>query len=177
MNETIKDFVHERITKNHLAIDVAKCLEVIEKYADIYPDISEIKRFFQFVLNTVGGILTDIDEDSSELFGSLAIRGKTGITFYEFVFDEDYAAWLVLRLKVYQEIKNVDDLRLLNYVELSTMNMITDIKSTGKYELIAKDGTVTTFNKSGYGTDQDSKSFIKFLGGKFKEGYSFKPVK
>lgn len=177
MTTTIKDFVEQRVELNHLPINIDECVSVIEKYTDIYPGVSEIKRFFHYVHNQVGGILNRVNPEFTELFGNLVIRGKTDITYYLFVFDEDYLEWLRLRVQLYSELTNPDDIRLLNYVELSTMNMITDLTSTDKYELISFDGIITTFNKTAYGTDQDGKSFIKFLGGKFKEGYSFKPIK
>lgn len=180
---TFEDFVKQRIALNHLSINPDECLDVIEKYADIYPGISEIKRFFHFIHNKVGGILTDLDSkfagsyhECAELFGTLVIRGKTNITFYEFVFHDDYTEWLHNRIAIYAELTDIDKIRLLNYVELSTMNMISDITTMCKYVLIAKDKTVSTFEKTGYGTDRDAQSFIKFLGTKFKEGYTFKPI-
>lgn len=172
----IESFVKERITKNFLSIDEKVCLETIKKYEAIYPDTSEIKLFFHYVLNLVGGVLAEINIDYAEMYGNLKVRGKKDITFFEFDFEEDYLDWQKVRLAIYPQIKNNADLRLLNYAELSTMNMISDIYTKCNYELISKDGKVTYFEKTGYGTDQDKQSFIKFLGTKFKQGYSFKPI-
>ena len=171
----IKQFIQERINKNHLSIDIDECLDTIKKYEDIYPDTTEIKRFFHYILNKVGGILNNIDHEYAEIYGNLKVRGKKDITFYEFDFEEDYLEWQKYRLDVYKSIKNYDDNRLLNYVELSTMNMISDIFTNCKYELY-KDTELIIFNKVGYGTDKDKLSFIKYLGTKFKDGYSFRPI-
>lgn len=173
----IESFVKERITKNFLSINAEECLATMKKYEGIYPDTSEMKLFFYYVLNLVGGILAKVDIDYAEMYGNLKVRGKKDITFFEFDFEEDYLDWQKIRLELYPSITNNADLRLLNYAELSTMNMISDIYTKCKYELISKDGTVTYFEKTGYGTDQDKQSFIKFLGTKFKEGYSFRPIK
>jgi len=173
----IKEFIKERITKNHLNIDLNDCYNTIQKYESIYPDTSEIKRFFHYVVNKCGSIVIPIHEDNAEILGFLKVRGKGDITFFEFEDEEDYLNWLQVRGELYDNIKNNNDLRIVNYVELSTMNFITDITTTCKYELIAPDYTVTYFSKTGFGTDQDDRSFIKFLGTKFKDGYTFKPIK
>lgn len=172
----IESFVRERIEKNRLPIDINKCLTILEKYKEIYPGVTDVKLFFYYVLNRVGGILNDIDHDYAEMFGNLQVKGRADITFYSFDFEDDYLEWQRLRLEVYPKITNLDDIRLINYVELSTMNMISDIFTNCKYELSHNGQFIRIFNKTGYGTDQDTQSFIKFLGGKFKEGYSFKPV-
>jgi hypothetical protein len=171
----IKEFVTERITKNNLPLNANECLEIMKKYEEIYPDVSEIKLFFHLVLNKVGGILNKIDHDCAEMFGNLKVKGRGEITFYEFDFEDDYLEWQQLRLEVYKQLDDLGDIRLVNYVELSTMNVISDIFTKCKYELISDKNKVSIVNKTGYGTDQDTQSFIKFMGTKFKEGYSFKP--
>ncbi len=172
----IREFVTERITKNSLPLNTDECLDIMKTYEEIYPGVSEIKLFFYLVLNKVGGILNDIDHDYAEMFGNLKVKGRGDITFYEFDFEDDYLEWQQLRLEVYKKIDDIDKIRLVNYVELSTMNVISDIFTKCKYELISKNDKVTIMNKTGYGTDQDTQSFIKFMGGMFKDGYSFKPI-
>jgi hypothetical protein len=172
----IREFVEERVDKNHLSIDVDTCIDTISKYGVLYPEASEMKRFFHYVLNTVGGILNAVDHECTEMLGSLKVRGRGDITFFEFDHDEDYRDWLGMRLRVYNKIVDVRELRLLNYVELSTMNMISDIFTECLYELIDVDGSAVHFKKTGYGTDRDKQSFIKFLGTNFKKGYTFRPL-
>jgi len=173
----IKEFITERINKNKLSVDIDECLNVIEKYKDIYPGISDTKLFYYFIKNKVGGILNNIDHDYAEMFGNLKIKNRENIIFYEFEFEEDYLEWQPLRLEVYSKIINNNDIRLLNYVELSNINLISDTFTKCKYELIYNSQCVSTFNKIGHSTDQDTQSFIIFLSGKFKDGYSFKPIK
>lgn len=170
----IAKFVNERIHKNHLPINPDECLDTMKKYEEIYLGVPEIKLFFHFVLNKVGGILNAIDVEYAELFGNLKVKGRADITFFEFEDEDDYHEWQKLRIDAYKAITDVCDVRVLNYVELSTMNVISDIFTKCKYELIDNDGKSTIINKTGYGTDQDTQSFIKFMGGKFKEGYTFK---
>jgi hypothetical protein len=172
----IREFVEEKVAKNHLTIDIDACLDTIQKYADIYPDATEIKRFFHYVLNKTGGILNAVDHDCAELFGNLKVKGRVDITFYQFDDEADYLEWQMLRAKMYAGITDMSDVRLVNYVEMSTMNMISDIFTKCMYKLIDTNGKVTYINKTGYGTDQDTQSFIKYMAVKFKEGYSFMPV-
>lgn len=172
----IKEFIIERKNKNHLNFDIEECLNAIKSYGDIYPESTEIKRFFHYILNKVGGIVNNIDNGYAELLGNLKVRGKTDITFYEFDCEEDYLDWQVVRLDIYEKLKDKNDSRLLNFLELTTMNMISDIYTNSKYELLNGDKTIL-FNKLGYGTDVGKASFIKYLGSMFKEGYSFKPIR
>lgn len=172
----IKDYVEERVLKNQLPLVVVDCVKLIDKYEAIYPDVDSMKRFFYVVLNKVGAILSTVDKDLNELLGWIKVRGKNSINFYEFEDEGDYLNWLQGRHYLYEKLTNVDDIRLLNFLELSTMNFISDINTNCKYQL-SKDNDVIIFNKIEYGTDNSNVSFIKYLGGKFKEGYNFKPIK
>jgi len=148
----------------------------MKKYQEIYPGVSEIKLFFHFVLNKVGGILNNIDVEYAEMFGNLKVKGRSDVTFYEFEDESDYLEWQKMRIDVYRAVTDLGDTRMLNYIELSTMNTISDIFTKCKYELIGDDGKVNVINKTGYGTDQDTLSFIKFMGGKFKDGCTFRAI-
>jgi len=172
----IKDYVEERVLKNQLPLVVVDCVKLIDKYEEIYPEVDSMKRFFYVVLNKVGAILSTVDKDLNELLGWIKVRGKNSINFYEFEDEGDYLNWLQGRQYLYEKLTNVDDIRLLNFLELSTMNFISDINTNCKYQL-SKDNDIIIFNKVEYGTDNSNVSFIKYLGGKFKEGYNFKPIK
>lgn len=167
----IVEFINERKTKNHLNFPVDECLSYIENYADTHVESTPIKSFFHYIKNYV------IDKLSTSDLTKLKVRGKKDITFYEFDEDEDYQTWLIQRLDVYSKINDTDLLRLLNFLELTTMNFITDIVSNQNYELIDIKDNIKHFIKTGYGTNQDTQSFTKYLGVNFKQGFSFKPIK
>lgn len=131
----IKSFVEERIRKNHLPLNVDECVDLIKKYESVYPDVDEMKRFFYVVLNKVGSILNKVDHDLNELLGWLRVRGRNDINFFEFEDEEDYINWLNARIILYSKLTDKGDIRLLNFLELSTMNFITDITTKCVYEL------------------------------------------
>ena len=172
----LNDFIFNKITHNNLPLNINECINTVEQYKNIYEVNNEYKLFFYYIKNKVGDILNKFDHEISEIFGDLKIGGKSDITFFDFELEEHYVEWMQLRFDLYKELTN-DEIRLLNYAELTIMNFISDIYSECKYELIDKNGKVTYFNKTKYGNDQTTQSFIKFLGTKFKEGYSFKPIK
>lgn len=171
----IRDYISERITKNHLPLNVDECLAVVKTYETIYANVSEEERFFLMILNNVGVKLTDINEDMSEILGWLRVhKSKQNIVYFLFETEEDYYNWLSVRTELYNKLNDKDCIRLLNFVELSTMNFISDILTKSTY-VLTNGKTEITINKDGYGVDVDSVSFIKYLGTKFKEGYSFIP--
>jgi hypothetical protein len=174
---TIKDYIQERITLNHLPLNINECLAVIETYETIYSNVSEKERFFLFIKNKVGEILTNIDEDLSEILGWLHVhKSKQDIVYFLFETEEDYYNWLSVRKDLYLQL-NEDYTRLLNFLELSTMDFISDITTNCNYILELKNKK-TDFKKEGYGVDVESTiSFIKYLGASFKKGYNFKPTK
>ena len=172
----IKNYVEERILGNQLPLDIIDCITLIDKYESVYPEVDSMKRFFYVVLNKVGAILNEVDHDLNELLGWLKVRGRNNINFFEFDDEEDYLNWLNARFYLYQKMTDENDIRLLNFLELSTMNFIADLSTSCKYQLTKGKETII-FNKTEYGTDNSNVSFIKYLGSKFKEGYNFKPIK
>lgn len=173
----IKDYVEERIVKNQLPLDVIDCVNLIDKYQTVYPDVDEMKRFFYVVLNKVGAILNNVDDELNEILGWLRVHGRNNINFYEFEEEEDYLNWLQARVHLYENLTDLNDIRLINFLELSTMNFIADITTKCSYVLTNGKDTIY-FTKNGYGTtNQDKLSFIKYIVEKFTEGYNFKPIK
>lgn len=128
------------------------------------------KRFFYYVRENVYNSFLNYENNLFEL----KIRGKLNTPFFEFEKDEDYIKWLRDRKEFYASVNTIENFRMLNFLELSLMNFITDLTTLQEYELIAPDGSSTNFKKIGYGTDQDQQSFIKYLGRKFKQGFTFK---
>jgi len=130
------------------------------------------KRFFYYVREKVYDSFVMYENNLFEL----KIRGKLNTPFFEFEKDEDYIKWLRDRKEFYASVNTIENFRMLNFLELSLMNFITDLTTLQEYELIAPDGSTKNFKKIGYGTDQDQQSFIKYLGRKFKQGFTFKAI-
>lgn len=175
---TIKEYITERILLNHLDINIDECLAVIKTYETIYANVSEKERFFLYIKNKVGEILTDIDEDMSEILGWLHVhKSKQEIVYYLFETDEDYYNWLSVRKELYKKLGDKHKcIRLLNFLELSTMNFISDIITSCDY-ITYTDTDTNGFSKNGYGVSSNNTlSFIKYIGMKFKNGYNFKPI-
>lgn len=173
---SLNQFIKHKINNNKLPLNVNDVINIVEQYKTIYQVNHEYKLFFYYIKNKIGEILTNFDHDICELFGDLKINGKGDISYYNFELEDHYFEWLQLRYDIYNKL-NKDQIRLLNYTELTIMNFISDIYTECKYELIDNNGNITYFNKTKYGNDQTTQSFIKFLAIKFKEGYSFKPIK
>jgi hypothetical protein len=197
----IRAYITERIRKNSLPIDVDQCLETIRSYRTVYPDVADEKLFFYYILNSVGAILAAIDMEQAEHLGWLRVRGRDSITFYEFEEEEDYYAWLAVRPFFYERIKDHNDMRILNFLDLSIINYIQDIETKRIYTLVKPTDLLhpKTIQKTGYGTDQaqersgsflqrlwdlllnrkternEKQSFIKYIVAQFTDGYVFIP--
>lgn len=189
--ENLRTFVQNKIEKNQLNLDIDETISIIESYRKVYEDSTDEKRFYHYIMNQVGMILnkyaeTDLERKEIELIGWLRVRGssRTNVVYYEYETDDEFYQWLQYRLKFYDRIKKHDEVRLINYLELSTMNFIQDISTNCSYFLTketAIDEKITNFSghrieKNGYGTDQDNLSFIKYMSTKFNDGFNFKPV-
>jgi hypothetical protein len=170
--DNLQEYIEDRRVRNHLHFDMAECEEYITtKYTS--SDANKHKRFFYFVREDVYNIVSKFAENN--LF-EIKVRGKNATPFFEFENPNEYKNWLHYRRKIYQSPIPIPRLRMLNFLELSLMNFITDLTTLQEYELHSPEGNITKFKKIGYGTDQDQQSFIKYLGRKFKEGFTFKAL-
>lgn len=173
----LKLYISERIKLNNLPIDVDNAYMTVKLYADIYPDMTEFERFFQYILNEISQHLVEIDEEIAEILGFLSVHKakNSDIVYYKFLTQEDYLDWLHYRIKLYNGLSK-DNIRLLNFVELSTLDFISDIITNQKYELFNNKQKFIV-NKTEFSNDKDTKiSFIKYLGNQYKNNYSFKPI-
>ena len=167
----LREYIEDRRARNQLDFDMAKCEEYITNQYTA-SDANVYKRFFYFVRENVNECIKVNENNLNEL----KVRGKGETPFFEFECEEHYKNWLQIRKKIYSHIADIPSLRMLNFLELSLMNFITDLTTLQEYEIISKDGKTTKILKTGYGTDQDQQSFIKYLGRKFKEGFTFKAI-
>ncbi len=173
----IRQFVEKKINDNDLNIDIEWCLKTIKQYENLYPNTNEKHRFFYVLLNLVGAFLHDADEDLGEVLGWIKVGNIKDVYFFKFSDEEDYLNWLQARIYLYEHVVasgNKENLRLLNYLELSILNFIKDITTNCTYEIIKT--TTYTVRKEGFGNNFNQLSFIKYLVGKFNDGYLFKPV-
>lgn len=167
----LRQYIEDRRVRNKLNFDIDECITYItEKYTD--SNATLYKRFFYYVRENVYNSFVMLENNLFEL----KIRGKSDTPFYEFESDEEYKKWLRFRRDFYASVNDLQNFRMLNFLELSLMNFITDLTTLQEYELISPTGEISKFKKIGYGTDQDQQSFIKYLGRKFKEGFTFKAI-
>lgn len=170
--DNLRQYIEDRRVRNHLHFDMSKCEEYItEKYTS--SDANVYKRFFYFVREDVYDIISKFGENN--IF-EIKVRGKGNTPFFEFDCDEQFKKWLQYRKKIYSAPIEIQRLRMLNFLELSLMNFITDLTTIQEYELISPEGVISKFKKIGYGNDQDQQSFIKYIGRKFKQGFTFKAL-
>lgn len=179
----IEDYIKYKIEKNNLPFVTEKLVDVINNYhnKETYRNFSKEQLFYQYILNEAGKIIASIDINIAEHFGYLKpIKSHydSKIIYYEFFTEEDYYEWLNNRISIYEKITNEKDLRILNYVELCTINFVKDITTTYNYKLLNnKMKTIKSFKKEGYGVDiQKNVSFIQFLSHHFNKKINFSPV-
>lgn len=170
----LKKYIKERIVKNKLPLNVEEvhniCLELLKEDNDECHN----KIFFKYVLNLVASYINEINPGYTELLGLLKVnKAKIGnIIYYRWLTEEDYYEWLHIRSEIYSKL-NENQKRLLNFIELSTLDFLSDINSINKY-ILYKDKKRMLLNKSGYSCEQTNKtSFVKYLGAQYKQGYTF----
>jgi hypothetical protein len=187
--DDLRKYVKNKIDKNQLNLDIDQTILMIISYRKIYENVSDDILFFHYIMNKVGEILNkyvtnDNEKKELELLGWLRVRGSLNskVVYYEYETDDEFYQWLQYRIKYYKRMIDVKDIRMINYLELSTMNFITDINTNCDYTLQKLEykssvGTknILNFKKTEYGTNQDNLSFIKYVSNKFNQGYIFYP--
>jgi hypothetical protein len=169
----LREYIRERIEKNKLPLD----LDHTSSHSILYKeknDNCEYIGFFRYLLNLVGGAINDINPDYAELFGLLQIKKakQSQMIYYRWLSEEDYYEWLNIRKDVYTNLNN-ENKRILNFIELSTLEFLSDIKSNTKYKLTNNSGHII-FNKNGYTASiLKNGSFIKYLSNQYMQGYTF----
>lgn len=177
----IREYISSKIKTNYLPLNVDNVLSDIEKFKKLgtYSSFTDNQLFYQYILNKCGKIIADINIDVAECFGYLKPKQSFNheIVYYEFFTEEDYFDWLASRKEIYSNINNIDDLRLLNYLELCTIDFIRDIITECEYEIYDKDLTVVKFKKEKFGVSVETPlSFIKYLATYFRKNMVFKPI-
>ena len=126
--EELKNYISDKIVSNHLNIKLDECCDTIEKYRTVYNGKSDFELFFYYILNKVGSIINPIDHNNAEKLGWLRVKiTRKKVVYFQFETEEDYYDWLNIRKDIYYALTDVDSVRMLNFMELSTMNFITDI--------------------------------------------------
>ena len=169
----LRAYIKERIEKNKLPLD----LDHTCKHSILYKekdDKCDFICFFRYLLNIIGGDINEINEEYTELFGLLQIKKakQSKMIYYRWLTEEDYFDWLNVRKEIYLKL-NKENTRILNFIELSTLDFLSDIRSYEKYKLYNKDTTII-FNKKGYTADLlKNQSFIKYLSRQYMNGFTY----
>lgn len=178
----IKDYIESKIKKNRLPLDLDEVLDTVYSLqkSNVYKNFSIKQIFYQYVLNIAGSIIANIDIDIAESFGYLKPKKSYNkdIIYYEFFTEEDYYNWLNARTEIYEKISCYDDFRILNFVEMCTIDFITDINTETKYQLYNTNlKLIDTFNKTKFGTDKNNGlSFIKHVVNEYYKNKVYRPI-
>lgn len=177
----ITEFVHKKNEDNHLGLNEAEVVLEIKKLKTLFNDISEYELFYTVLLNMFGHILNTIDtkEPHAEMLGWLKVKKRNYgnnniIYYYRFETEDDYYYWLSIRKKIYSKLSNYSEIRLFNYIELSTFDFITDSLNNGTYKVYNNNEKVT-IKKQGILTSSGNK-FIKELVSYYNKKFIFKPI-
>ena len=171
MNEDFKK-LEERVNTYNLPLDVNTVHQVCMDYINIYPDTTYNERFYLYILNNIGSVLTTINEDIGEILGWLKVKKIDNMICYEFETPEDYLAWINNRHIFYMhEELSLTDIRLLNFVELSCIDFISNdfsYKEDHKYVITHNDyPDIQNIKKV------DDIPFFKILADAFKNNFNF----
>lgn len=125
----LRAYIKERIEKNKLPLD----LDHTSKHSILYrneDDDCKYMCFFRYMINLIGGAINEINPDYTELLGLLQIKKakQSSMIYYRWLTEEDYYDWLNIRKEIYNKL-DVDNKRLLNFIELSTLDFLSDIKT------------------------------------------------
>lgn len=160
------DTIKEKIEINSLPLDIDITISNVKEYETIYPGKSYQERFFMYVLNTIGAFLTPLNETASEILGWLKMRNVNDVYFFEFESPEDYYNWLSVRVDLYSKLNN-DQMRLMNYLELTMVDFIRDTSTTCTYKYIDNDSSFTKVK------DDDT---LKNIVQEFRNKKTYKPI-
>ena len=171
----LRAYIKQRIEKNKLPLD----LDHTSKHSILYRNDDDCKYmcFFRYIINLIGGAINEINPDYTELLGLLQIKKakQSSMIYYRWLTEEDYYDWLNIRKDIYNKL-DVDNKRLLNFIELSTLDFLSDIKTYEKYKIYNKKGSVI-FNKKGYTADLlKNQSFIQYLTKQYSKGYTYEVI-
>ena len=178
----IKEYIDIKIQKNNLPIDLDETLAVVNKLQEsgVYKNFTIYQTFYQYLLNIAGSIIAKVDINISESFGYLKPKQsykRKNVIYYEFFTEEDYYNWLSDRKLVYSKTTNYDDIRILNFVEMCTINFNTDITTKCNYEVFdTLLNSVENFNKNGGIVENKKIPFITFIVEQFYKEKVYKPV-
>lgn len=179
--ETFRDYIKNKINKNHLPLDVDETFKIVNYFKEhnLYKDYTDYQLLYQYILNLAGSIIANIDMSTAECFGYLKpkVSYKKEVIYYEFFTEPDYYDWLNSRKEIYANVNSYDDLRILNFVEMCTMNFITDINTESKYEIYNNClKKIDTIIKTKFGVDKSNLSFIKYLASEFYKENVYKHI-
>jgi len=173
-------YIKNKIDNNKLPLSFDNTIKMVNELKKVNTkNYTDKQLFYQYILNIAGKIIANVDIEVAECFGYLEpkLSFNADIIYYEFFTEEDYYDWLSSRKEIYAKIDNIEDIRILNYVELCTMDYIKDISTICDYEIIHNDKVIKKFCKTEFGVNVDTPlSFIKFVSSFFRKNMVYKPV-
>lgn len=177
----LKEFVQQKIESNKLSLDLDIVLSEIEKLKNTISYEDEFELFYIHILNLLGNIILTVDGDHlrAEMMGWLKVK-KTSYNdklmyFYRFETEDDYYYWLNNRIDIYDKLDDILEIRLLNFIEMSTFDFVSDGISNCKYKLFKTNGKYDILQKTGMITN-DGNKFMKVIAKHFNDGNYYKPV-
>lgn len=172
--------IKDKITENNLNLDVDIVLKAIEELKTDNISDDKLYLFYTYILNLVGDIISKVADDKIvEILGWLKIKNTIykdkSMYFYRFETDDDYSLWLIKRKEIYSKLDDYKEIRILNFLELSTFDFISDVDSNCRYRVYNKLEKIT-IQKAGMVCTKDNSKFNKTLANYFKENFIFKPI-
>lgn len=177
----LKEFVQQKIESNKLGLDLNIVLEDIEKLKGSVSYEHEFELFYIHMLNLLGNIVLTIDGNHlrAEMLGWLKVKSSSYndklMYFYRFETEDDYYYWLNNRIDIYSKLNDVSEIRLLNFIEMSTFDFVSDGINNCKYKLYKLNGRNEVLQKTGMITN-DGHKFMKIIAKHFNDGNYYKPV-
>lgn len=180
---TIEDFVKLKIDSNKLELDYEYVIETIYSMKKSgQPYNNEMELFYYFLLNMLGQIILTIDDGDVkrvELMGWLKVKssiydGKE-MYFFRFETEDDYYNWLNIRKDIYKQLTDPKEIRILNFIELSTFDFVSDNITNGKYVITNGEKNIK-IQKTGMVCTRKKEKFIKHIASYFNNNYIYKPI-
>lgn len=180
----LTEFIKNKNKINKLGLDVDKVIETVndmKKSGHHFNDEEDL--FYYYILNLFGKIILSIDSGDvtrAEMMGWLKVKksdfnGKV-MYFYRFETEDDYFLWLNMRKDIYAQITDQKELRLLNFIELSTFDFVVDGQTNGKYNVYQDGKKLNTIQKTGMICAHDGSKFMKTMATNFNDLKYFKPI-
>lgn len=181
---SLEKFVKNKIVSNKLDIDLSISIDTILKMKESgHPYNNEEELFYYYILNLFGKILLTMDNGDvtrTELLGLLKVKfseyNNKKMYFYRYETEEDYYYWLNIRKNIYNKLTDKKEIRLLNFIEMSTFDFVCDGTNNDEYIIYNETGKINHIQKTGMICASDGSKFMKTLATNFNLGNYYKVI-